>query len=61
LYVYSLPENEDDSEECDKDAADEFIHLEVPRQKGWGICEQHEAIDISEEGNEQPDHQSYDM
>jgi len=40
LNVYSLPENEDESEEeCDKDAADKFIHLEVPRQKGWGICE----------------------
>ena len=61
LNVYSLPENEDESEEeCDKDAADEFIHLEVPRQKGWGICEQHEARDISEKGTE-PDHQSYDM
>jgi hypothetical protein len=61
LNVYSLPENEVESEEkCDKDAADEFTHLEVPRQKGQGICEQREAIDISEEGTE-PDHQSCDM
>jgi hypothetical protein len=60
LNVYSLPENEDElEEECDKDAADEFTHLEVPRQKGGNICEQYEAIDISEEGTE-PEHQSYD-
>ena len=37
MNVYSLPENEDESEEeCDKNAADEFPHLEVPRRKGKG-------------------------
>lgn len=61
MNVHSLLENEDESEEeCDKDAADEFTHLKVPRRKGWGICEKHEAIDISEEGTE-PDCQSCGM
>jgi len=61
LNVYSLPENEDESEEeCDKDAAEEFTHLEVPRWKGRGICEKHEAIHVSEEGTE-PDYHSCGM
>ena len=60
MNVYSLPESDNDSEEeCDEDAADELTHLEVPRGNGQDICEQHEVIDISEEGTE-PDCQSCD-
>jgi hypothetical protein len=52
--LFSLPENEDDSEEdCDKNAAEELTHLEVAN----GGCDKRdgafaEEVDISEEGTE---------
>jgi len=58
-YLYSLPENEDDSEEdCDEDAVEELTRLEVTnsgydeRDGAFAV-----AVDISEEGTE-PDRQS---
>jgi len=60
-YLYSLPENEDDSEEeCDEDAAEELTRLEVTNSG----CDESDgsfaaAVDISQEGTE-PDHQSND-
>jgi hypothetical protein len=59
--LYSLSENEDDSEEdCDEDAAEELTRLEVlnsgcdERDSSFAV-----AVDISEAGNE-PDCQSSD-
>jgi len=60
--LYSLPENEDDSEEdCDKDAAEELALLEVTNSG----CDERDGafaieLDISEEGTE-PDHQQQDI
>jgi hypothetical protein len=59
--LYSVPENEDDSEEdCDEDAAEELTHLEVTNSG----CDEGDGafavvVDISEEGTEL-DHQSCD-
>jgi len=59
--LYSLPENEDDSEEeRDEDAAEELTRLEVTNSP----CDESDgsfavAVDISQEGTE-PDHQSSD-
>jgi len=57
--LYSLPENEYDSEEeCDEDAAEELTRLDVSNS---GCDESNgsfaEAVDISQEGTE-PNHQS---
>ena len=60
--LYSLPEYEDDSdEECDEDAAEELIRLEVTNSG----CNERDGsfavtVDISQEGTE-PDHQSSDI
>ena len=58
--LYSLPENEDDSEDCDEDAAEELALLEVTNS---GCDEMDGAfavpVDISEEGTES-DRQSSD-
>jgi len=60
-YLYSLPENEDDSEEeCDEDTAEELTRLEVTNSG----CNERDgsfavAVDISQEGTE-PDHQGSD-
>jgi len=57
--LYSLPENEDYSEEeCDKDAAEELTCLEITNSG----CDESDgsfsvAVDISQEGTEL-DHQS---
>jgi len=57
--LYSLPENEDDSEEeCDGDAAEDLTRLEVTNSG----CDESDgsftvAVDISQEGTER-DHQS---
>jgi hypothetical protein len=57
--LYSLPENEDDSEEdCDEDAAEKLTSLEATNSG----CDERdgafaEAVDISEEGTE-PDRKS---
>jgi hypothetical protein len=60
-YLFSLPENDDDSEEdCDDDAAEELTRLEVTNSGGDerdGAFA--EAVDISEEGTE-PDRKSSD-
>jgi len=59
--LYSLPENEADSElECDEDAAEEVTRLEVTNSG----CDESDgsfdvAVDISQEGTE-PDHQNND-
>ena len=59
--LYSLPENEDDSEEeCDDDAAEELTCLEITNSG----CDESDgsfsvAVDISQEGTEL-DHQSND-
>ena len=59
VCLYSLPENENDSEEaCDEDAAEELTRLEVTNSG----CEESDGsfavtVDISEEGTE-PDRQS---
>ena len=53
-YLYSLPENDDDSEEeCDEDAAEELTHLEITNSG----CDESDgsfsvAVDISQEGTE---------
>ena len=56
---YSLPENDDDSEEdCDEDAAEELTHPVVTNsgcdERDGAIAE---AVDISEKRTE-PDHQT---
>ena len=59
--LYSLPENEDDSEEeCDEDTVEELTRLEVTNSG----CDESDgsfavAVDISQEGTE-PNHQSSD-
>jgi hypothetical protein len=59
--LYSVPENEDDSEaDCDEDAAEELTRLEVTNSG----CDERDAafpvaVNISEEGTE-PDRQKSD-
>ena len=58
--LYSIPENEDDSEEdCDEDTAEKLTRLEVTNSgcdEGDGVFAV--AVDISEEGTELDHHSS---
>jgi hypothetical protein len=56
--LYSLPENDDSEEDCNEDAAEELVLLEVTNSG----CDERDgafavAVDISEEETE-PDHQN---